>query len=308
MNKNLEIPILVFAYKRFNLLKKLISSLKKNKEHSKHKLYIFIDGPKNLRDTLKVKKVKNYCKTICGFKSIKIIERKKNFGLAKNIVNGITRIFKKYECAIILEDDLEVGKFFLDYMNKCLNKYKDFKKIWHISAWSNCPLWLSKFYFYDFYLSSHMNCWGWGTWNDRWKFYEKNPNKLLKSWPMDKIIKFDNHGLFNNWSQIIRNRKKIINTWAVFWNATIFHNKGLCLNPTNTLVINRGHDMQSTHMRLNDKFFQPNKLINKRLTNFNLIIKKNKLIDKLILLNLRIKKIFLKLKLKIIYYKEISQS
>ena len=24
-----------------------------------------------------------------------------------------------------------------------------------------------------------MNCWGWGTWLDRWKHFEKKPKKLL---------------------------------------------------------------------------------------------------------------------------------
>lgn len=121
------------------------------------------------------------------------------------------------------------------------------------------------FFFYDVYLSRHMNCWGWGTWNDRWKFFEKNPEKILMTWPKNKIRSFDKNGLFNNWSQIKRNKKKIINTWAVFWNAKIFEKKGYCLNPTKSLVLNRGFDSSSTHMNIGDKKFQPKKVYNKKI-------------------------------------------
>lgn len=150
MTKNLDIPILIFTYKRLKLLKNLISSLKKNNEYSEYKLYIFIDGPKKHQDILKISKIKNYCHTISGFKCIKIIKRKKNFGLAKNIINGVTQVLRSFKCAIILEDDLVVGRYFLNYMNTALNKYKNYKKIWHVCAWSQCPSYLSIFFFMMF--------------------------------------------------------------------------------------------------------------------------------------------------------------
>ena len=42
----------------------------------------------------------------------------------EDIINGINFVFKKHDRAIILEDDLEIGKNFLPFMNKCLIKYK----------------------------------------------------------------------------------------------------------------------------------------------------------------------------------------
>ena len=61
-------PIVIFSYKRLNLLKKLINSLKKNKLSQKSILYIFSDGPKSLKDGRQVIKVRKYIKKITGFK------------------------------------------------------------------------------------------------------------------------------------------------------------------------------------------------------------------------------------------------
>ena len=33
---------------------------------------------------------------------------------------------------------------------------------------------------FDAYFTRGMNCWGWATWYDRWKKFEKNPFKFIK--------------------------------------------------------------------------------------------------------------------------------
>ena len=55
-------PIVIFSYTKLATLKKLLKSLKKNKNYRKHKLYIFSDGPKTNNVTNKVTKVRNYFK------------------------------------------------------------------------------------------------------------------------------------------------------------------------------------------------------------------------------------------------------
>ena len=46
---------------------------------------------------------------------------------------------------------------------------------------------------------------------------------------------------------MIRNHEKKIDTWAIFWNATIFWNKALCLNPVKSYVKNIGFNKDSTN-------------------------------------------------------------
>jgi hypothetical protein len=49
------------------------------------------------------------------------------------------------------------------------------------------------------------------------------------------------------WPQILANKKKKINTWAIFWSATIYKKNGLCLNPTKSFIKNIGYDQNATH-------------------------------------------------------------
>ncbi len=238
-------PIIIFTYKRLNTLKISIESLKKNNLCKKSKLYIFSDAAKNFSDEVNVKNVRKYIKKIKGFKKIQIVLRKKNYGLAKNITKGLSEIFKINDSAIILEDDIVVSKNFLSYMNYCLNYFKNEKKVWHINSWNfNFKLPHTK---ENVYYWRVMNCWGWGTWKNRWKKYKKNPEFLIKNWDKSKIRKFNLDGGYNYWSQILRNSEKKINTWAVFWYSTIFENEGLCVSPKKTHSINIGFDNFSTN-------------------------------------------------------------
>ena len=44
-------------------------------------------------------------------------------------------IINKYGKAIILEDDIITGKYFLEYMNEALEKYQGNKEVWHVTGW-----------------------------------------------------------------------------------------------------------------------------------------------------------------------------
>ena len=185
-------------------------------------------------------------------KKFNLVIREKNFGLAKNIIQGVSQVLKKNSSAIFLEDDLIVSKNFLKFMNLNLIYYKNQKKVWHISGWNyNVNFNIEE----DAYFTRGMNCWGWGTWRDRWKYFEKKPNVIIKSWNKDKIFRFNFDNSINFFSQIVRNQNKDINTWAIFWYAVIFIKNGLCLNPVKSLVKNTGIGNSATHTRSIEKIF-----------------------------------------------------
>lgn len=237
-------PIVVFCYIKLNSLKKLFQSLKRNKNYKNHRIIIFSDGPKNSKEISKIKKVRSFLKNIKGYKKIKIIKRKKNFGLASNIVNGVTEVLKKEDSAIFLEDDIIVSCDFLKYMNLNLNKYKNTKKIWHISGFNfNVDIKSTETQFF----TRVSNCWGWATWSDRWRHFKKNPKRIINNWSKSKIKKFNFDNAINYYSQIERNYNKTLNSWAIFWYATIFEKKGLCVNPIRSLSKNIGHGGNATN-------------------------------------------------------------
>mgnify|MGYP001144768912 CR=1 FL=1 len=262
MEKNNLAPVALFVFNRLDHTIKTVESLKSNILASKTDLFIFSDGSRNSEDEKEVSEVRKYIKEITGFKSIKIIRNKVNKGLANSIINGVTDVIKLNSKIIVLEDDMVVSSIFLDFMNTALEKYRLNGRVWHVSGW-NYPLSIKtaeNLFFWD-----TMNCWGWGTWEDRWEHFNKNPEKLLNNWNSEKIHSFDlnNSGVF--WQQVEDNYSGKINTWAIFWYATIFENKGLCLNPCNSLVQNIGLDGSGTNCGVNDSEL---KLDQQSLNNF----------------------------------------
>ena len=245
-------PIVLFVYNRLAHTKETVEALQKNMLASQSMLFIYSDAGKDEYDLPKVNEVRDYIKTIDGFKKVTILEREKNWGLAKSIIDGVTEVINKHGKIIVIEDDLVTSPYFLKFMNEALSFYKDQNKVWHISGW-NYPIDVSRLE--DVFLWRFMTCWGWATWSDRWKHYEKNVDKTIKDFSKKDInyLNLDNYEK-NAWSQVIANKKKIINTWAIFWNVTIFKHNGLCLNPAQSLVVNIGNDGSGEHRDSSNHF------------------------------------------------------
>lgn len=237
-------PIVLFVYNRPDHTKQTVEALQKNVLAVDSELFIYSDAAKNENAEQKVNEVREYIKSIDGFKKITIIEREKNWGLANSIIDGVTKIVNEYGKIIVLEDDLVTSPYFLKFMNEALEFYKDKDKVWHISGW-NYPIETDGLD--DVFLWRLMNCWGWATWADRWKHYEKDVDKTIEDFSSDEIKRFNIDGAENFWGQVVSNKEEKINTWAIFWYATIFKKNGLCLNPSQTFVENIGHDGSGIH-------------------------------------------------------------
>lgn len=261
-------PIIIFSYNRLNHLKKTISSLKKNIECKDSSLIIFSDGPKNNYDKKKIVKIRKFLFKIRGFKNVNIFSQKINIGLANNIIKGLEKIFRKYSSAIILEDDLVVSKYFLKYMNEGLNIYKNNKKVISIHGYSY-PF-LKDNTDPEYFFLKGADCWGWATWSNSWKIFEKNGLKLKK-----EIIKKNllNEFNFNNYFDYMKMLDDQINgkndSWAIRWYASAFLKNKLTLYPKNSFVKNIGIDGSGTHGYESYNRFNLNKFQNKPYKKIN---------------------------------------
>jgi len=161
-------PILLFTYKRLETLEKTVQSLQQNELSSGSELFIFSDGAKTDEDVSSVHKVREYLKSISGFKSVHIFETRQNKGLANSIIEGVTQVINEYGKVIVLEDDLLTSPNFLLYMNQALNFYERNSKIFSVAGYSyNVPL-LRKNWQKDYYVTYRTSSWGWGSWKERW--------------------------------------------------------------------------------------------------------------------------------------------
>ena len=76
-----------------------------------------------------MEETRSYIRNITGFKSLRIIERDRNFGLANNIIDGVTSIVNEFGRIIVLEDDLLTSPYFLKFMNEALSLYEDEERV-----------------------------------------------------------------------------------------------------------------------------------------------------------------------------------
>ena len=112
--------IALFCYKRLDTLKKCIDALTKCPECIISELVIFSDAATSQEVEAKVEDVREYLKTISGFKSIKLILREKNLGVDYNLIEGLNYMTNEYEQYIVVEDDLIVEPNLLPYLNEAL--------------------------------------------------------------------------------------------------------------------------------------------------------------------------------------------
>lgn len=240
-------PVVLFIYNRFDHTERTLSALSANTLAQYSDLYIYADGPKenaSIEQIDKIKKTRDIAKSKKWCKNVTVIESEKNKGLAASIISGVTDIINKYGKVIVLEDDIVTGKYFLEFMNNALDKYKEQKEVWHISGWRD-PVDNTvegNSYFYP-----TMDCWGWATWADRWQYYKKDALYYKSVFTEEMKYHFDIEGTAGNWSQIEENIEGKINTWAIFWYATIYLKNGLCLGPSKSIVKNIGLDNSGVH-------------------------------------------------------------
>ncbi|OUX37067.1 MAG: hypothetical protein CBE33_03965 [Candidatus Pelagibacter sp. TMED273] len=236
-------PVVIFSYNRPNKTNDLINSIKKNKNFEKFTYFFFCDGPKKnyISD---VRKIKDNIEIIQKFKiRKKIIKRKTNFGLAKNIINGVSSILKKHEAIIVLEDDLEIDINCLEFINILLNKFKNDKFIGSISGYS---------YAHNFkklknlkWYKTHRHCsWSWGTWKHVWqKVKWKNPtSQSLKKFKSSSYKVGD-----DILSLLLAQKLNLINSWAVRFNYHCIKNNLYSINPRFSLSKNNGYGINATH-------------------------------------------------------------
>ena len=237
-------PVLLFTYNRLSHTQRCVEALLKNHLSSESELFIYSDAAKDIAQQESVKEVRNFIHTIQGFKAITIIERDKNWGLAKNIINGVTTQVNRYGKVIVLEDDLVVAPFFLQFMNEALETYKDEPKIGHIQACDftqdpSLP---------DTFLIKFTGSWGWATWDRAWKHFNPNGKELLQEMQKRQLTHaFDMNGKYGFTRMLRRQIEGKNNSWAIRWNASLFLKDILSLNVGRSLVQNEGFDGSGTN-------------------------------------------------------------
>ncbi|MDP1677931.1 MAG: glycosyltransferase [Bacteroidota bacterium] len=244
-------PIALFVYNRIDHTRLTVDALRQNRLAAESELYIFSDGTKNEKNAAAVSSVREFVHSITGFKSVTIIERDKNYGLANSIIDGVTMLVNKFGKIIVVEDDLVTSKYFLEYLNTALDVYADVQEVVSIHGY----MYPSRQSLPETFLIRGTDCWGWATWKRGWDLFEKDSRKLLDELQRrDLLFAFDWDGSYDNTRMLKQQINGKVDSWAIRWYASALLKEKLTLFPGVSLVNNIGGDSEGTHTKSLEEF------------------------------------------------------
>lgn len=244
-------PIALFVYNRPLHTWRTIEALKNNKLAGRSDLYIFSDGAKDKSSRSAVDEVRELVADVQGFSNVSVIERETNYGLARSIIDGVSRLCQEFGQVIVLEDDLETSPYFLSYMRDALELYKHDEAVISIHGYTyptddNLP---------ETFFLRGADCWGWATWKRGWDLFESDGKKLLEQLEANGQTSDFNFGGSYDYMSMLRAQVAGKNSsWAVRWYASAYLSSKLTLYPGRSLVANIGNDNTGTHCKDTDVF------------------------------------------------------
>lgn len=244
-------PILLFVYNRLEHTQRCVNSLLANDLSASSDLFIYADGARDEAAASGVNRVREYIQTIKGFKSVTIVQRDENWGLARNVIDGVTTVVNSRGRVIVVEDDLVLAPYFLQFMNDALETYKDEPRVGHIQACdftgdTSLP---------DTFLIKFTGSWGWATWQRAWQLFNPDGAALLRQLEQKGMTRrFDFNGKYSFTRMLRHQIAGKNNSWAIRWNASLFLADILSLNVGRSLVSNEGFDGSGTNCGSGDLY------------------------------------------------------
>lgn len=269
-------PILFVVFNRPETTKLVFEEIRKVRPT---RLFIAADGPRENRpdDSIKCEEVRKIVSKVDWLCEVKTLFREKNLGCKKAESSAFDWFFENVEMGIILEDDILPNPSFFPYCEELLERYKDDKRVMHISG-DNFLQNNSKFERNEsYYFSNIPHIWGWASWRRAWNLYDVN----VKKWPEVKKLGtlsniFKNYGAYDYWSYVWdKYHAGKIDSYDGQWVFTCALYGGVSINPTVNLISNIGFSGDGTHTK-NINWFSNMKT---ETINFPLVHPKNISVD-----------------------------
>lgn len=192
-------PIIIPTMCRDTHFIRLIESLKRNTWAKYTDVFVGLDYPPSEKYKEGYNNICHYLKADFNeFKSFNVIRRIENYGSSRNLKELRDMVLLNYDRFIRTDDDAEFSPNFLEYMNKCLEKYKDDADIIAVTGYSYPIKWeTSKG---ATILKENFSCpmWGTGFWRDKYKkiykyiFQEKSLGRdadyIIRSGSINKML------------------------------------------------------------------------------------------------------------------------
>jgi hypothetical protein len=243
-------PIALFVYNRPRHTLATLAALRANPLAPQSDLYVFSDAPRKPEAASSVAQVRESLRSIDGFKSVTVVERTSNMGLAASITEGLNGLCERHGRAIVVEDDLATSPHFLDYMNAALERYETEDRVMQISGHMFVASLATTD---DAIFLPFITSWGWATWARAWRHYDPlalEYPRLLEDPALRR--RFDLNGHYPYFRMLQAQQHGKIDSWAIRWYLSVFCRNGLALYPKKSMVRNLGFDGSGVNCNVSD--------------------------------------------------------
>ena len=247
------IPVMIITLCRYEHLLRCICSLQKNSNAENTDLYIGLDYPADEKHWSGYKKIEKYLDNkIVGFKSVNVIKHQSNLGPTGNYKTVRDIIIKSHDGYIFSEDDNVFSPNFLEYMNICMEYYKEDKNVIAVSGYMY-PITVTNDNANILQISTYFSAYGFGMYRDKDAILEKYVNmetflkmyyniKLMRKLKKTSPNQFCNFvkGMVEYTPDLVNNNK--IRPTDLAWGLYIFFHNYKVIFPTVSKVRNNGYD------------------------------------------------------------------
>ena len=234
------IPVVLFAYARPNLLRRILDCLRADNVPL---LYVFSDGAASPDKEQLVDEVRDVLRAV-DWCELVLCEREANMGLGSSILSGVAEVLEKHDAVIVFEDDLICVPGTFQYMCAALDHYKENSRVMSISAWTHPkvrpPIPHGKAYF-----DGRFACWGWGTWRSAWEGMDQSAEVLLRKCRL-RSKNFNRYGIDISDMALAETERGL---WAVRFALLHILEDALCFHPPHSLLINIGFSEDATNSK-----------------------------------------------------------
>ena len=231
--------IAIFVYKRAGHARRMLETLLRNPLAAHSPISIFCDGPRGDQEAELVRAARAVVRELAPSHA-RIVEQERNLGLANSVIAGVSQVVAEYGQAITLEDDIEMSPVTLDYLNEGLERYRDTKRVMHISSY----MYPVRAALPDAFFYREATCsGGWATWARAWRHFEPDGRKIRQAvLDRDARRQFNTEGVMDFFGMLENQIAGRVDSWAIRWYGSLWMRGGLALHPGRSLVRNIGFD------------------------------------------------------------------
>jgi hypothetical protein len=236
--------IAVFAFRRPGHLSRVLASLVDQRWGTSLPVHLFLDGPRHQDDEEAVMATRLVAEAFVDRLRLSIHAAPVNRGLYNALTTGVGSVLADHEQVIVLEDDIFVSSYFLEYILAALACYVNTPKVCSIHGYLP-PLSMPM---PETFFLRGADCWGWATWRDRWRLYRHDAAAMAAEIRQRGLVDaFNLGGGVSNLKMLDQRAAGRSKSWAICWHASCFLAERYTLHPGRSLVRNIGLDDSGEH-------------------------------------------------------------